>query len=230
MTTQPRVLVLGIGNLLWADEGFGVRTVEEFHRLYEVPENVRLLDGGTQGVYLVQDVREADILVVFDAVDYHLTPGAMKLIEGEDVPKFLGVKKISLHQTGFQEVLAMAEMMGDAPEHLYLIGVQPVELDDFGGGLRPEIKAQIVPAITEAIKYLKNLGIVVTKRSEPLRREDTIGCNIMSSALYESERPDEALACRIGDERLLRDENWQPPQDIDKEIDGLLSDTSLEKK
>ena len=47
MTTPSRVLVLGIGNILWADEGFGVRAVEAFHRDYEVPANVTVLDGGT---------------------------------------------------------------------------------------------------------------------------------------------------------------------------------------
>ena len=71
---QPRVLVLGIGNLLWADEGFGVRAVERMHLEYEFDDNVTLMDGGTQGLYLVQDVRAADILVVFDAVDYGLPP------------------------------------------------------------------------------------------------------------------------------------------------------------
>jgi hydrogenase maturation protease len=45
----PKILVLGIGNILWADEGFGVRAVEQFHARYRLPENVSLLDGGTQG-------------------------------------------------------------------------------------------------------------------------------------------------------------------------------------
>ena len=56
---QPRVLVLGIGNILWADEGFGVRAVEAFHRDFEMPANVTVLDGGTQGLYLVDFVQEA---------------------------------------------------------------------------------------------------------------------------------------------------------------------------
>jgi len=127
---MPQVLVLGIGNLLWADEGFGVRAVEAFHRRYSTPDNVTLLDGGTQGIYLVQHVRDADVLIVFDAVDYGLEPGTIQVVEDEEVPKFMGCKKVSLHQTGFQEVLAMAEMMGDAPERLLLIGVQTEEIED----------------------------------------------------------------------------------------------------
>ena len=72
MAQTPSVLILGIGNLLWADEGFGVRAVEALHRGWSFPDNVRLMDGGTQGIYLVQHIREADILVVFDAVDFGL--------------------------------------------------------------------------------------------------------------------------------------------------------------
>ncbi len=222
MSDQPNVLILGIGNLLWADEGFGVRAVEDFHRLYDTPDNVTLMDGGTQGIYLVQHVRDADIMIVFDAVDYDLPPGTMKLVEGDEVPKFMGAKKISLHQTGFQEVIAMAEMMGDPPEHLLLIGVQPVELEDFGGSLRDETKAQLKPAITAALNYLEKFGICAAKRATPLPDDSTIACPIMTSALYEDQRPSEEQACRSGDERLLRDDNWQAPADFDGDMEVLL--------
>lgn len=228
MTQKPKVLILGIGNLLWADEGFGVRAVEEFHRQYETPDNVKLMDGGTQGIYLVQHVREADVLIVFDAVDYGLPPGTMKRVEGDEVPKFMGCKKVSLHQTGFQEVLMMAEMMNDSPEKLLLIGVQPVELDDFGGGLRDEVKDRVEPAIEMAITYLDSLSISVTKRAEPLSPERTIACQIMQTEHYEMGRPSEDRACRSGDERLLTDNNWQAPDDHDAEMDRILADNPSE--
>jgi len=68
--SEKRILILGIGNLLWADEGFGVRCVELLNERYRFPDHVRLLDGGTQGLYLVPHVQEADVLLVFDAVDF----------------------------------------------------------------------------------------------------------------------------------------------------------------
>ena len=218
----PKVLILGIGNLLWADEGFGVRAVEELHRLYGFPPNVRVMDGGTQGIYLVQHIREADILVVFDAVDYGLPPGTLKRVEGKEVPKFLGAKKISLHQTGFQEVLAMAEMMGDYPEHLLLIGVQPVELEDYGGSLRDAVKAQISPAIVMALNFLAAHGVMAAPRSEPLSETDTIASVEMTLARYETERPGEEDAFRHGDARVLESESWQGPQDFDAEMERLV--------
>ncbi|MGD9669241.1 MAG: HyaD/HybD family hydrogenase maturation endopeptidase [Hyphomicrobiaceae bacterium] len=221
----PTVLILGIGNLLWADEGFGVRAAEELHRHFTFPDCVRVLDGGTQGIYLVQYIREADILVVFDAVDYGLEPGTLKLVEGDEVPKFLGVKKVSLHQTGFQEVLAMAEMLGDHPRHLLLIGVQPVELDDYGGSLRPLVKAQIVPAMAAALRFLERHGVRARPRAVPLPEDSTISTPETIMRHYEDGRPDEEQALRHGDVRLLADGRWRGPDDFEAEVGRILAAT-----
>lgn len=221
--TAPAVLVLGIGNLLWADEGFGVRAVEELHRRYDFADNVTVMDGGTQGVYLVQYIRDADILIVFDAVDYGLPPGTLKLVHGAEVPKFLGAKKISLHQTGFQEVLAMAEMLGDYPDHLLLIGVQPVELEDYGGSLRDEVKAQIEPAIAHALAYLTDRGVTATARDTLRTDNDTIASLEMTLGRYEGGRPEAGDAFRHGDSRILNGSGWAGPGDFEAEVAELVS-------
>jgi hydrogenase maturation protease len=193
------ILLLGIGNVLWADEGFGVRVIERLQKGYRFPDSVKVMDGGTQGVYLVEHVQAADVLIVFDAVDYDLPPGTLKRIENDDVPNFLGAKKMSLHQTGFQEVLAMAQMLGSYPQHLLLIGVQPVELDDYGGSLRPQVKAQIQPAIDMALAYLQAFGI----SSETTDTDGDLSDPVLNMQRYEQERPAASDACRIGDERVL---------------------------
>jgi hydrogenase maturation protease len=232
MTAAPSVLILGIGNLLWADEGFGVRALESLQRHHEFPPNVRLMDGGTQGIYLVQHIREADILVVFDAVDYGLPGGTLKRVEGDEVPKFLGAKKVSLHQTGFQEVLAMAEMLGDYPSHLLLVGVQPVELDDYGGSLRDKVKAQIEPAIQLALDYLAGFGVLAKRRQKPVMPNPVTQGAIADMDLYETGRPAETQACRVGDARLLQMEGFRPAPPVRVADMGHLSigvDTHLDK-
>jgi len=208
--TAPQVLLLGIGNLLWADEGFGVRVIEHLQKHYRFPESVKVMDGGTQGVYLVEHVQAAEILLVFDAVDYGLPPGTLKRIENADVPNFLGAKKMSLHQTGFQEVLAMAQMLGGYPRHLLLIGMQPVELEDFGGSLRPLTKTRIQPAIDLALSYLQGFGINAETVAAPGELSDPV----MNIQRYELERPSAEQACRIGDERILQSPAFavRPPQ------------------
>ncbi len=205
----PRVTIMGIGNVLWADEGFGVRSIEALHQLYEFPEQVRLIDGGTQGIYLVQHVQTADILVVFDAIDYGLVPGTLKTIEGDAVPNFMGAKKMSLHQTGFQEVLATAELLGDYPEHILLVGVQPEELEDYGGSLRPCVREQIQPAIALALGWLTQHGIQYKKRTTPLPSDQALNAQPLNLTEYESARPSEQQACRLGDERILQDQHMR---------------------
>lgn len=223
MKEAPRVLVLGIGNLLWADEGFGVRAAEAFHARFADDPRIRVMDGGTQGIYLVQHIRDTDMLVVFDAVDYGLAPGTLKLVEGDEVPSFLGVRKMSLHQTGFQEVLAMAELAGEYPSHLLLVGVQPVELEDFGGSLRPQVKAQIGPALEAARQWLAARGVALVERPTPLATEATIASREMALAAYEAGRPDALAAFRDGDARVISTGRFSAPEDFDREMEALLA-------
>jgi len=186
-----RILLLGIGNILWADEGFGVRVVEEFHRRYAVPDNVTILDGGTQGLYLVNYLEEADCLIVFDAIDYGLEPGQLKRVCDEEVPKFTGAKKMSLHQTGFQEVLSAADLLGRCPRHLVLIGCQPLDLEDWGGLLTGPVRAQIEPAIELACEHLAQWGATPTPRTTPLSEAERLLANDIDHANYEMRaRPD----------------------------------------
>ena len=167
---KPRILVLGIGNILWADEGFGVRAVEEFDRRFAVPDNVLILDGGTQGLYLVHFVEDADYLLVFDAIDYGLVPGTLKVVRDDEVPKFTGAKKMSLHQTGFQEVLSAADLLGRYPERIALIGCQPEDLENWGGPLTAPVRATLDRAVDMARVTLETWGVAVEDRApDPAR-------------------------------------------------------------
>ncbi|NJL08339.1 MAG: HyaD/HybD family hydrogenase maturation endopeptidase [Methylacidiphilales bacterium] len=162
----PKTLVLGIGNILWGDEAFGVRAVEAFHRRYEVPASVTVLDGGTQGLYLVEFVQDAEQLLVFDAIDYGLKPGTLKIVRDGDVPKFTGAKKMSLHQTGFQEVLSAVDLLGRYPQRLALVGCQPLDLEHWGGPLTDPVRAAIGPALEAARDILIGWDVPVRARSE----------------------------------------------------------------
>ncbi|WP_428516604.1 HyaD/HybD family hydrogenase maturation endopeptidase [Roseovarius sp.] len=194
------VLIMGIGNVLWADEGFGVRCVEYLAEHWDLPDGVTLLDGGTQGLYLLPFLEDADTLIVFDAVDYGLEPGTLKVVEDDEVPRFMGAKKMSLHQTGFQDVIATAQLMGYCPSRLLLIGCQPEELEDYGGGLRDVVAARIEPAVQVALTRLAQMGHAV----KPGRTESDLLADpsIMQTA-YEDGRPSEDDACRTGDARFF---------------------------
>lgn len=194
------VLIMGIGNVLWADEGFGVRCVEHLAGNWTLPDGITLLDGGTQGLYLLPFLEEAETLIVFDAIDYGLEPGTLKVIEGDEVPRFMGAKKMSLHQTGFQDVIATAQLMGYCPDNLLLIGCQPEELEDYGGGLRDVVTAQIEPAVHVALSRLAQMGLV----AKPGKTEsDLLADPSIMQRAYEAGRPSEDEACRTGDDRFF---------------------------
>lgn len=195
-----RILVLGIGNILWADEGFGVRCVEALNAGWSLPDNVTVMDGGTQGLYLLPYVQEADCLLVFDAVDYNDPPGSLREVVGDQVPRFMGVKKMSLHQTGFQEVLMAAELTGKLPAELVLIGVQPEELEDFGGSLRGVVKEQMPAALALGRDWLAHWGAVPQARQTSA---EGINNEALTMAIYEADRPPAEEACRLGDARFL---------------------------
>ena len=197
--TSKRILVLGIGNILWADEGFGVRCVEALNAGWEFPPQVTVMDGGTQGLYLLPYVQEADCLLVFDAVDYGDEPGKLRVVVGDEVPRFMGAKKMSLHQTGFQEVLMAAELTQKLPAELVLVGVQAEQLEDFGGSLRDVVKAQMVPALNIALDWLEKWGAAGRVRDGQSER---ITDSALAMDVYESERPPAEVAYRLGDARF----------------------------
>lgn len=202
MDDRREVLVLGIGNMLWADEGFGVRAVEALNAAYEYPApQVLLLDGGTLGLNLLEHVEASRRVLVFDAVDFGLPPGTLKVLTDSEVPRW-GARKMSPHQNGFNDVLALAQLHGRTPDTVAAIGVQPATLDDFGGSLTEPVRARLGEAIDLAARQLAAWGFPGRARAAnesvaPLNSE------VLQLAAYESGRPSQDDACRIGDPRLL---------------------------
>ncbi|AAP85761.1 putative protease (plasmid) [Cupriavidus necator H16] len=201
------VVAMGIGNVLWADEGFGVRCIETLQQRYQFAPQVCLVDGGTQGLYLIHHVQAASRLLIFDAIDYGLPPGTLRIIEDEAVPKFLGAKKMSLHQTGFQEVLLLAQLTGQYPQQVVLIGCQPEELEDYGGSLRRVMKAAVEDAVEKGADLLRRWGGMPVPRTAELAPAEAVTVPHLALDRYEAERPSPRAACRIGDERFM-------PQDL----------------
>jgi len=183
------ILVLGLGNVLWADEGFGIRAAEALNERWRFPPSVRVMDGGTQGIFLLPWVTTCRRLLILDAVDYGMKPGTLKLIRDDDVPSFMGAKKVSMHQAGFQEVLASARLTGHLPEKIALVGVQPELLDDYGGSLRPSVRARIPEAISLAVKVLQEWGIEPEARPAPPVGGEHLGPEALDLQRYEMGNP-----------------------------------------
>jgi hydrogenase maturation protease len=155
---MAETLVLGLGNILLGDEGVGVRTVERLLEEYEFPEEVRVMDGGTLGLDLLPYVEDCRRLLVIDAVKAGKEPGTLVRLAGPEVPAFLDASKVSPHQDGLQDLLAVAALKGYLPDEVVLWGVQ---IRSLGVGLEPSpvVAAQIDSLVNEVLTELARWGV-----------------------------------------------------------------------
>ena len=123
-----RTVVLGLGNMLMADDGVGLAALAKMQDEWFVPRDVALVDGGTWGMNLLHIVEGADRLLIFDAIDVGGPPGSLVRLEADDIPRFLA-QKVSPHQIDLREVLALAELRGMLPTHLVALGLQPQRIE-----------------------------------------------------------------------------------------------------
>lgn len=118
-----KTLVLGLGNLVHADDGLGIHAI---HRLQEdprVPPGTVLMDGGTQGLSLIPHISGFERLLVIDAIDVEREPGTLIRLEGTAIQKMPG--KPSVHQLGFADLMIAMNLLGESPKEIVVLGVQP---------------------------------------------------------------------------------------------------------
>lgn len=204
------VVVLGIGNILWADEGFGVRAVEAFNEAWKCPEDVLVLDGGTLGFYLSEYIESCSKIIIFDACEFNELPGTCKVLKKEDINPWLNTK-MSAHQEGLNDLFAVAKLLGRYPDEIVVLGCQPGDLEDYGGSLTPEVSAAVPGMVEEAAKQLKEWGFKIEPRT-PDEKAETLGESCLERKPYEEGRPSEEEACRYADLRYFvkRDQNGNP--------------------
>jgi hydrogenase maturation protease len=153
-----RIVVLGVGNILLKDEGIGVRVIEEFQRQYETPPNVRVVDGGTQGLWLMATIQETDHLIVVDAVLGDGEPGTLYRLEKDDLPKGLRAKQ-STHDSDLVEALNLCYLLETGPQSVVVLGVQPQDITPFGLEMTEPVAARIPDLVRGIVDELRKLGI-----------------------------------------------------------------------
>ncbi|MBI5570789.1 MAG: HyaD/HybD family hydrogenase maturation endopeptidase [Desulfomonile tiedjei] len=164
--SSEKIIVLGIGNTLLKDEGVGVRVVEELDRRYSLPENVRIVDGGTQGLWLMSTIQEADHLIVVDAVLGRGNPGTLYRLERDDLPKGLRAKQ-SAHDSDLIESLNLCALLDVTPKTCVVLGVEPADIQPYGLELTPVVAAKVDDLVQRVLEELERLGIKAEKKFEP---------------------------------------------------------------
>ena len=141
-----KTLVLGIGNTLLTDEGIGIHVLQALEPELANWPDVTLLDGGTLSFTLAGPIEDADALIVVDAANLQMQPGAWTLLEGEAMDAFLmGNRKSTVHEVGLTDLRAIAMLAGHWPDKRALLAIQP-DVVDWGEQPTPAVAAAIPPA------------------------------------------------------------------------------------
>jgi hydrogenase maturation protease len=139
---------MGVGNLLLSDEGFGVHVAQKLYDL-DLPPEVEVVEGGTDGFGLMAYVVGADRLILIDAVKGGGPPGSLYRFDLNDCPPFPDLFKTSVHQISILEIINLSGVIGTTPRTT-IIGIEPKTLE-IGMALSPEIEAKI-PRVIELVR------------------------------------------------------------------------------
>ncbi len=150
---MKKINVVGLGNILFGDEGFGVEAVRAIEASGEYPESVSFIDGGTQGIYLLDYFESCDALLVFDSIIPRDFEQKVYLYRNEELPAFIH-RKMSSHQMGLSELLCVAKLHGRVPGDIVLIGAPPLNLE-LGSGLSEVMGSHVGTAVEMGCKVLE---------------------------------------------------------------------------
>jgi hydrogenase maturation protease len=153
---HPRILVLGVGNILYADEGLGVRCIELLHATHAFSDNVTLLDGGTMGLLLMGPILDADVLIVADAVLGDGEPGSIYRLTGEDLPRRLDPGK-SPHQADLLDTLVYCELLDQRPPTI-ILGMEPADILSVTCELTPVVARRLPDLARLVLREIEAAG------------------------------------------------------------------------
>lgn len=157
--SAERILVLGVGNALMRDEGVGPRVVDTLASAYLLPGYVRVIDAGTLGFAMLHLLRDADYVIIVDAVQGtgHPPGTALRL-----KPEHFAPNQVlhSLHDVRLVDVLNAARLVGVEP-NVECIGIQVEDIapKEFSIGLTPSVEAAIPRAVAAVLMLLEERGI-----------------------------------------------------------------------
>lgn len=167
-TEHPRIAVVGIGNVLLGDDGFGPTVIELLRAGWQMPANVDLIDAGTPGLDLAGYLHGIDEIILVDAVAAELAPGEIRVYDGDEILDLPRKPRVSPHDPALQEALWIVELDGYGPRRTVLIGAKPQSVDA-RIGLSPTMLDASREAMQAVIDRLSTLGCAV-RAIRPRRR------------------------------------------------------------
>ncbi len=163
----PRSCVVGIGNVLLGDDGFGPLVIETFRCKYKCGSNVEVLDLGTPGLDLAPYLYAADLVVIADAVHAQEKPGTLCIYCEDDFGAGRAQLRLTAHDPGVRECLALLKLSGHAPSEVIIVGIVP-ESCGLGEGFSSSVLNSSSIAADIIARLLVERGIDCRRRHAPV--------------------------------------------------------------
>ncbi len=144
-----------------SDDGVGVRVVQRLASEHVFPAGVTILDGGTLGLDLLPFLEGLDRLLIVDAMETGGPPGTIARLTGDEIPVAFETK-LSPHQMGLKDLLAVSFLMGNPPPEMVLLGIQP-ETIQVGVELSLAVADNLHTLVDMSLRELENWGIAPEK-------------------------------------------------------------------
>lgn len=160
------ILIVGMGNVLRRDDGFGVevarRLAQENDELATARRaHVKIIEVGIGGIHLVQELMEGyDVLVIVDALERGSPPGTVHVLQAEveDLASWEDDERgdflADMHYATPSKAMILAKALGVLPPSVFIVGCQPTDVDDVGIGLSEPVARAVAAAAGEIAKIV----------------------------------------------------------------------------
>jgi hydrogenase maturation protease len=150
-TLPPRIVVIGVGNLLLRDEGIGIHVIQALEEM-NLPPDIQLVDGGTSPD-LIAYISAGDKMVIVDAARVGGEPGTVYRFLPDDLAREKAALA-SAHEMGVVENLALMSLAGNQPRETVIIGIEPAEID-WGMELSPVLRRKLPEILRTVLKEIE---------------------------------------------------------------------------
>lgn len=166
-----KIRVLGLGNVLMSDDGFGPYVARVIDAFYELPPQVEVIDAGTPGLDLTPFLLDADAAIFVDTISAAGAPGDVRTYGAAEILQHPPGPRLGPHEPGLKEALLTVAAAGAGPTYVQLVGVIP-EWVATGTTLSSSVASSVAPVISLILGELAQFGVVLTPR--PIARKADI--------------------------------------------------------
>jgi hydrogenase maturation protease len=160
------IRVLGLGNVLMSDDGFGPFVIRVLEATYECPAGVEFVDVGTPGLDLTPFLLGTDAVIFVDTVTSRGVPGEIRLYDREAILRVPPQTRTGGHDPALKEALLTVAAAGAGPSHVTLVGAIP-EWVATGVALSPSLEQAVGPAVLAVVDALGALGVDIRRKIHP---------------------------------------------------------------